>query len=197
MNAQSAATPPDCDGPSVRQYLRAATSTLHARVDGVFPAGLGDATSYARYLIGMHRFAQDFESATCRAPRHSLWLSRDLHALGLAPLSSHDVQRPLADRSERAGWAYVMAGSSVGARQLVRGVRQLGHTPEHGACFLARHGSSDDWIQIQTRLAAFDINDLPTLACLELGARDAFARVATCFEWSFAVYRAPDMECNA
>lgn len=194
MNAPAQRLPRASATGDVRQYLRTATASLHAGVDGAFPDGLRDAPTYARYLIGMHRFALDFETATGVVPRHSYWLSRDLAALSLAPLAPVGIQPTIQDGAERAGWDYVMAGSSVGARHLVRGVRALGHDGAHGARFLEEHGRSDDWTRIQARLAAFDLHNAPQLARVVRGARDAFISVAASFDRSVQTTPAPDKE---
>ena len=163
-----------------RESLRDATAAQHAQVDSAFPDGLGTPQAYARYLRGMHRFALEFERATGHTPRHSRWLAQDLAAVGLAPLPVLQPQPPVHDADAATGWEYVMAGSSLGARYLVRAVRRLGHSAEHGARFLECHGTSDDWRQVQTRLVAFDVDDAPRLARLIGGARDAFTLVAAC-----------------
>ncbi len=164
-----------------RAALRDATASQHARVDGAFPDGLSTPQAYAGYLRGMHRFAVDFEQATGRAPRQSRWLAQDLEAVGIEPLAgAWAAPSPLTDDDAVTGWDYVMAGSSLGARYLVRAVRRLGHSDEHGARFLACHGASDDWRDVQRRLAAVDVADAPRLARMIDGARDAFTHVAAC-----------------
>ncbi|MCD9027792.1 biliverdin-producing heme oxygenase [Luteimonas sp. BDR2-5] len=172
--------------PDVRHRLREATAQAHARIDARFARGLGEAGAYPRYLVGMHRFAIDFETATGRPPRQSAWLARDLVALALSPLPATQARAAIDDAGERTGWDYVMAGSSLGARRLLRDVRALGHTRESGACFLAQHAHSDDWPTVQQRLAGFDSGDARQLAALTRGALDAFAAVAACFARSFA-----------
>lgn len=164
-----------------RAALRDATATQHARVDSAFPEGLSTPQAYAGYLRGMHRFALDFERATGRAPRQSRWLAHDLDALGLMPIAeAWSSPAPLVDDDAATGWEYVMAGSSLGARYLVRAVRRLGHTGERGARFLERHGASEDWREVQHRLSAVDTADAARLARMIDGARDAFTHVAAC-----------------
>ena len=170
----------------VRQCLRQATASAHARVDARFADGIGAPGAYPRYLLGMYGFAADFEAATGRPPRQSAWLAQDLATLALAPLPAAAPPAMVADPGERAGWDYVMAGSSLGARRLLREARALGHTGAAGACFLDRHAHGDDWPEVQQRLATFDADDPRQLAALTGGALDAFARVATWFARSFA-----------
>lgn len=165
--------------------LRAATADLHAEVDALFADGLDSACGYRRYVLGMHRFAADYESATGTAPRQSAWLSEDLDRLSLAPLAAQDLPPRLADAATRLGWRYVMAGSSLGARGLLRDAHRLGHADGRGATFLARHAASDDWAGLRARLQAFDASDASRMACAESGARAAFARVHACLQRSF------------
>lgn len=94
----------------------------------------------------------------------------------------------------RLGWDYVMAGSSLGARHLLRGVQALGHTEQAGARFLARHAKGDTWRNVLERLRARSMHaDLPRTRLLQ-GARDAFLLVQSCFERSFDAMPAPAEE---
>lgn len=167
--------------------LRKATSALHARVDGMFARGLDSMLAYRRYVLGMHRFAVDYEVAIDAVPRHSSWLASDLVALSLPPLPAEGMRRPIPDQAERLGWEYVMAGSSLGARKLVRDAAALGIDATGGAGFLGRHAASDDWVLLQSRLAALDVSDARRMALAMAGANDAFALVRNCFERSFDV----------
>lgn len=164
-----------------RQRLRAATADLHARVDALFPDGLDSADAYRRYVLGMHRFAVDHEVAIDAPPRQSSWLSQDLVALSLLPLPPLGRRVRIADPFARIGWAYVMAGSAMGARALLRDARRLGFDGRRGARFLERHADGDEWEALQPRLAALDAADEDQHAALARGARDAFACVHHCF----------------
>lgn len=165
--------------------LRTVTRDAHAEVDGLFPSGFGVIDDYRRYLLGMHRFTADYEVAVDAAPRGSAWLARDLATLALPPLAADGVRRPEADHALRLGWDYVMAGSSLGARMLARGARQLGFDADRGGCFLVRHAASNDWRDILARLQALDIGDETRMAAAEAGARAAFALVRDCFARAF------------
>lgn len=181
--AAGSATPMhDC---ALRARLRAATADLHAQVDGLFPRGLDSVAAYHRYVLGMHRFAIDYEIAVDAAPRHSSWLVRDLVALSLPPMVALGVRRPVAGQAARLGWDYVMAGSGMGARALVRDAHRLGFDGRRGACFLERHAAGDDWATVRMRMRAFDASDAGRLAQAEAGACAAFALVRACFERSF------------
>ncbi|MET0329462.1 MAG: biliverdin-producing heme oxygenase [Luteimonas sp.] len=180
----------------LRHVLRAGTSDLHARVDAHFADGLGTPEAYARYLVGMHRFAADFEIVIGALPRASYWLAGDLDDLSLAPLPPAGVRGFASDADERLGWEYVMAGSSLGARHLLRDVQALGHTEQTGARFLARHAGGTEWRNVLDRLTARSAYvDLPYTHLLQ-GARDAFLLVQVCFQRSFDAVPAPRKEPN-
>jgi heme oxygenase (biliverdin-IX-beta and delta-forming) len=165
-----------------RARLRQATAELHGRVDAMFPAGLDSRHAYRRYVLGLHRFTADYEIATAALPRASSWLALDLMALSQPPLTALGVRLPLADHAERLGWDYVMAGSSLGARVLLRDAGRLGFDAAHGAAFLARHADGAEWAAVQSRLAGLDVDDARRMALAEAGAREAFALVRTCLE---------------
>lgn len=180
-----------------RQFLRRQTQHLHARVDAFFVDGLQSAGDYARYLVGMHRFAADHEIAVGTLPRQSFWLACDLQTLGLAPLPPGGVCTPVANADERLGWEYVMAGSSVGARYLLRHALALGHDEAAGARFLTRHAADGGWARVLERLAACAPEDGALMARLQRGACDAFVQVQGCFERSFHTHPAAAQESAA
>src|SRR5690606_11236578 len=157
---------------------RAATSDLHARVDALFPRGLDTVDAYRRYLLGMHRFAVDYECATGALPRQSAWLAGDLAALSLPPLPAEGRCVPVAGHAARLGWHYVMAGSRLDARR-------LGFGPGRGGDFLARHAEGEDWNAVLAQLRGHGADDEARGAGAVAGARDAFTLVYTCFERSF------------
>jgi len=176
----------DAGPQDLRTWLRTGTSDLHAHVDACFADGLGTRPAYARYLVGMHRFAADFEVVIGALPRHAYWLANDLRHLALAPLSPAGVVAHVRDADVRLGWEYVMAGSSLGARHLLRGVQARGFGEATGACFLSRHAACTDWRSVLDRLAARGGDDAPPPALLQ-GARDAFAHVQACFDRAFEI----------
>ena len=183
---------------AARARLRETTAELHGEVDTMFPRGLDSALAYRAYVLGMHRFAVDFEIATMALPRASAWLAQDLVALSQLSLPPQGSRPPLADHAERLGWDYVMAGSSMGARVLLRDVGRLGFDASFGAAFLARHASGAEWAQLQSRLAELDAGDARRMAAAEAGAREAFALVRTCLERSFeSLHFSSDMEASS
>ena len=178
----------------LRHFLRAGTSDLHASVDACFADGLGTPLAYARYLVGMHRFAADYEIVIGGLPRASYWLAGDLRDLSLTPLPPSGVRGLASEADERLGWEYVMAGSSLGARYLLRGVQAMGHTGDTGARFLTRHAAGDEWHNVLERLDARSAHaDLPRTHLLQ-GARDAFLLVQSCFQRGFDAIPAPHEE---
>lgn len=177
----------------LRHRLRAGTADLHARVDACFASGLGTPLAYARYLVGMHRFASDYEIVTGGSPRASCRLAGDLSDLSLTSLPPAGVRGFATNADTRLGWDYVMAGSSLGARHLLRGVQALGHAEQAGARFLAHHAKGDAWHSVLERLRARSMHADPYVHLLQ-GARDAFLLVQSCFERSFDAMPVPDEE---
>lgn len=178
-----------------RRRLREATVELHARVDRLFPDGLDRLELYRGYVLGMHRFAIDLEVVAGLSPRQSCWLAKDLVALSLHPLPPRGVRRPMADHAARLGWEYVMAGSSRGARMLVRDSRRLGLDAGNGARFIETHAAdNDEWPALLARLDALDVADTSRMARAECGARDAFTHVHACLRQAFDTLCLPQEE---
>lgn len=164
----------------LHQYLREATRQSHARVDGLFPGGLDRDDTYRRYALGMHRFVSDHEQTAGRPPRLSVLLARDLQALGLPPLPAHGRLSRSRRPADTLGWDYVLAGSALGARALIRDARALGHDAQRGAAFLVHHAASDDWSRVLVRLA--DQPDPGMHASVAAAAIRAFDHVANCMQ---------------
>ncbi len=177
---------PGRDVTDARHRLRARTAAVHARLDAQFPDGLTGPAVYAAYVVGMHRFASDYEAMAGHLPRASMWLAQDLQHLQLTPLAPSGVCSPLACATERLGWEYVMAGSSLGARLLGRQALALGYTGDAGACFLTRHAIGDEWGRVLARLAALPATDEARFESLVRGAADAFALAYHCIERGLA-----------
>lgn len=147
----------------------------------MFPRGLDTLAAYRRYVLGMHRFVVDYEIVVDALPRRSAWLAGDLGHLALLPLHAQGRCRKEPNAAARLGWDYVLAGSSLGARSLVRDAQRLG-VPEHeGARFLSEHARSQDWSELQLRLQALDPDDRTRVAQAQAGAIAAFALVRDCF----------------
>src|SRR6478609_1237152 len=131
------------------RLLRQATAPYHARLDATLGGGFATSDDYAAYLRGMQGFVVDADHALGGDPltmRLHAWLRADCDALGLAPSSPQDPQiAPVDNDAARLGWHYVIAGSALGARFLLRDARGLGYASDRGASFLAGHASGDGW----------------------------------------------------
>lgn len=146
----------------IRSFLREETSGLHRELDalvGVFSSR----SEYVRFLHGTFRHRAPVEAALLNAPaaRVSSWqprrllpeLERDLVELELARPTSEPFHLS-NDMAAFLGAAYVLEGSALGARLLVKGVEALGFGPESGARYLsAQAGALDSW---RTLLAALE-----------------------------------------
>lgn len=119
-------------GQSRRDLLRAATEGLHRRLDTRFtPADFRDRSTYVRFLECTARALLPLE----RALNHSVvperftdWqlrrrsdaLSQDLRALDAAHISDHDVRHFKLQPAEAFGVLYVLEGSRLGSKVLLR-----------------------------------------------------------------------------
>lgn len=165
--------------------LREATRDDHARVDGCFPDGLCDVGTYRRYLRGMQALLAalaraDAELATAFA-RHRALLKADLADLGAAPFETPPPAPHIDGGAARTGARYVVEGSAMGARLLLRQAVSLGFKDGYGARFLAYHaGQADaDWVRFRRQLAS-QAPEHPDFARLIETTRDTFALAATC-----------------
>lgn len=143
----------------LHQLLRAHTASAHARVDGGLDGGLRDAHAYAAYLDGMAEFLDAAAAVIGDEPwltdarRH---LARDRGQATSTAMRRHEDSG--ADPAQVAGWRYVVAGSTLGARLLLRDARALGAGARRGTAFLSSFSASDAWVRClaQLRDAAFD-----------------------------------------
>lgn len=143
-------SPPD----SLRWRLRAATSGTHARVDALVGPALEDVDRYVAFLRGMQRVLAAARTVLDddRLAAHERALREDLRSLGAQSLPP--AAGVVADDSPgvRLGWRYVLAGSSLGARLLLRRAQALGFGPGHGARYLAAHAGGGDWARLLAEL---------------------------------------------
>ena len=164
--------------------LRAASADDHVRVDGCFPQGLDDVTAYRRYLRGMHALLvalADADAGLAQAyAHHRMLLEADMAALSIAPLAAPQAPR-IDDDATRLGARYVIEGSAMGARLLLRQATALGFDRESGARFLAYHAEQGgaQWPQFKQQLASQDPAD-PGFARLIQTTCDTFALAARC-----------------
>jgi len=141
---EAAIAPADPPSVPLHQLLREHTASAHARLDAGLGGGLHDADEYAAYLEGMSAFLDD-ALAVLGA---EAWLvdARRLIAgdLGVAPpvLPSPPSN---VDDARAAGWRYVVAGASMGARLLLRDARRLCATSPQRTAFLDAFAAGDAW----------------------------------------------------
>lgn len=125
----------------LHHQLRARTATSHARLDAGFQGGFGDARGYVAYLVGMATFLDAAIAAIGPEP----WLAEAREALA-GDLNHPSPAIPASatyDPARVAGWRYVVAGATLGARVLLRAARALdGGAP---TAFLATFSGSDAW----------------------------------------------------
>ena len=129
----------------------------------------------------MHRFVRNARGvladaddlAACEAA-----LASDLAVLGRAPLAAGGISgETRADA--RLGWRYVIAGSSLGARVLLRRAQALGFDATRGAAYLALHARGDAWTPLVATLDALRLPaDAEQAVCA--GANAAFDCVEQC-----------------
>lgn len=134
-----------------RFALRDLTRGDHERLDALV-GHFGDSKSYLRYIEGMAAFRTPVErelSGIDLAARFGTWrpgliaaeLTQDLRDLDrVAPTEEGTFHLP-RDRDGLLGVLYVLEGSALGARVLVRRAAALGFTAEHGARHLAAQTS--------------------------------------------------------
>ena len=148
--------------PSLHHLLRAHTAVAHARLDAGLGAGFRDARGYAAYLAGMAAFLDDAHGVLGDAG----WLA-DARAAIASDLGR--PRPPLAqsggarDPARLAGWRYVVAGSSLGARVLLREAQALAGAAPRGTVpirtrFLSSFANGDAWPRClaELRNARFD-----------------------------------------
>ncbi len=179
---------PDAPAPRLRARLRDATTDAHARVDGLLMGGFGDARGYRAYLAGMHAFVNavlpsvraQTAALDWRLPDWNASLRQDLaHARadalpGVAPLAE-------CDRAQALGTLYVLEGSALGARLLVRQAQALGYDRARGAAFLHEHADGDDRQRWPRFLALLESENAPgTDAPACAAAMETFALAETC-----------------
>ncbi len=175
-----------------RIRLRHRTARLHDAVDAAIEAAdlLTTQTGYCRYVAASSLARRSIEN------RLILSGASDLYPMWSDRRIAHLVEDDLADLTARApiehvaptlapmsagamlGALYVLEGSAMGARIIVRQVSALGMGPEFGARHLA-HQAADPkaWLQFLELLESFPLSDEEDEAC-------ACAAVATfeCFK---------------
>ncbi|MCY0093550.1 biliverdin-producing heme oxygenase [Hoeflea ulvae] len=133
---------------SLRSALRDGTSALHLELDNAV-GEFGDRLGYADFVQKTHRFRLAVEQALAGAPEGS-WAvepiadlaAHDLADLGVPKLPEAEVPSRDWTPESRLGALYVLEGSALGARLLMRRAQALGLHADFGARHLA-HQASD------------------------------------------------------
>jgi heme oxygenase len=171
----------------IRSFLRDETNELHRELDaivGVFTNRI----AYACFLQGTYRHRAPVEAALLNATAvgASSWrprrlmpeLEADLADLAL-PLPAAEPFHLSNDIAAFLGAAYVLEGSALGARVLVKGVDALGFGLEHGARYLSAQAASlDSW---RTLLVALEELDRQEWEATAQGARAVFVHAIQAF----------------
>lgn len=175
-----------------RFALRNMTRDDHERLDALV-GHFGDRRSYARYVTGMAVFRGAIERKLANVsypPSFGAWrpgailpaLLQDLADLAV-------VEPPVADRIDvptdeagLLGTLYVLEGSSLGARVLVRRAAALGFNAEHGARHLAaqtaRPASWTEFVALLDGMASDEIERAAQAARMTFAAAiDAFGGI--------------------
>ncbi|MCU4182512.1 biliverdin-producing heme oxygenase [Bosea sp. BH3] len=148
----------------IRGFLREETSALHRELDAIVGV-FSSRDSYARFLQGTFRHRAPVESELLAVPATlGLSLSRNLIPDLKKDLADLALPVPAAtpfhlsnDMASVLGAAYVLEGSALGARVLVKGLDALGFGPEFGARYLSAQASSlDSWRALLVELDRLD-----------------------------------------
>ena len=133
---------------SLRNHLRVATSPLHVQLDSSM-SDFTNLAAYKDYVQKTHRFRSAVELAL-KGGDDTGWevdpighlTALDLEDLGAEPLSQVGAPEWRWSRTARLGALYVLEGSSLGARLLLRRAAAIGMGVNHGARHLD-HQSAD------------------------------------------------------
>lgn len=177
---------------SPRHALRERTAGTHAALD-LRIGPLDTLDRYARYLRGMHAFRAPLEEAlagTALPGWFAGWrplalgpaLTADLADLGLgAGVPAAAAPPGVEESSTLLGVLYVLEGSALGARLLIRQARALGLSAQHGARHLAlQTADTRSWrafLALLERHPAIDLERAVGAATATFAlAHDAFAK---------------------
>lgn len=150
-----------------RFALKHATDEAHARVEGIVQgAGMfASREGYRCYLDATFAMRATYERLLDDSGAALLWpewpsrkiadlVAQDIADLGGVPPSVEISQKRLST-AELLGVLYVLEGSSLGARVLVRSVAEMGLTAESGARHMFRQaGDRDAWRSFTAMMAA-------------------------------------------
>lgn len=171
----------------VRSFLRDETGELHRELDAIVGEFEG-LEAYARFLRGTFRHRAPVEVALVDdalawpsdwRPRRLLpLLRRDLMDLGIARPATEPF-RLSNDIASLLGAAYVLEGSALGARILVKGTASLGLAEGLGARYLTAQASSlESWRHLLVELERLGRNEWDVAA---RSARSVFSHAIQAF----------------
>lgn len=170
-------------------FLRQATASLHAEVEAVVErAKMFDSVErYGDYLRRLTVFHERLLSAQAVASpatlphwqhvrEHVAALAEDLGSLSLRPTATRSSVAVASSATAALGALYVVVGSSLGARVLVRRAATMLSSAEGRApcatAYLSAQASSNDWPAF---LRVLESEPITTSAELAAGANGAFA----------------------
>lgn len=148
----------------LRQYLRTETREAHERTETAFaPFRLTDLAGYRAFLTAQASAILPLEAALAPfgAAQFPDWAQRcrgealraDLAALG-APVPEGLKAPSYASDAERFGAVYVLEGSHMGAKVMLKRVLSQGDPASHAATRFLRHGQGQAlWQGFLARLA--------------------------------------------
>ncbi len=176
--------------PSARQMLRAATASLHEEVDARFSSPFDtDKNAYVAFLTALARVVRPLEAALERGGvdrlladwplrRRSDALERDLEILAVRVPSPISVG-VTRDEARLFGRLYVLEGSRLGGRLLVRRALANADPRVRAATHYLGHGAGADfWGGFLRRLEGSEAVAASPERTM-LGAREAFGLFMT------------------
>jgi heme oxygenase (biliverdin-IX-beta and delta-forming) len=147
--------------PGLRALLRSETKDIHQRLDD----RVGGFSTIERYVDFVQRSLRFRASAEAACADYGAWspqlladdLRRDLDDLGVPVVPATGAGVSLPTSAAKLGGLYVLEGSALGARLLLRRAESLGLTGQYGARHLARQTS--DATRWKRFVAVLDQND--------------------------------------
>ena len=180
----------------LRADLSASTRPAHEALERLMQLDSApSAARYGWYLLTMHAVVAAAENAmagdrrldslglSLGERRKLAWLEADLRNLGLERPAGHFAPAIPADVASRVGWAYVLEGSTLGGRVMLKHMApRLGLAAQHGARFLAGYGerTGEMWRGFVDALDAIPFEPAERKACAA-GAAQAFTSIAETF----------------
>lgn len=184
--------PPTMD---LRADLAASTRSAHEALERLMALDREHTPGrYPWYLLTMHAVVGAVERQTAcderlarlglTAGRRKLpWLEADLRDLGLAAHELACVPAIPANVPGRVGWLYVLEGSTLGGRVMLKDAApRLGVTSGRGAAFLAGYGdrTAEMWRTFVAALNAIAFDAAQKAACAAAAAQ-AFEAIGEVF----------------